>query len=99
MYRALLLLPLLAFQASTSLALPVCLDDEEARTEVQSRKLVSLQQAIMAAKAKSRGDLISAHLCRVQELYMYRISILQRDGRVARLLVNAVSGHLSEKRE
>lgn len=72
-----------------------CLSDAEARTEVQSNKLVSIQHAISAAREKAKGELISAHLCRLPAGFVYRISILERDGRVSRLLVNATNGRFS----
>ena len=76
-----------------------CLPDVDARSEVQTRKLVSVQHAVMIARERTSGDLLSAHLCRMTAGYVYRISILDRDGRIARLLVNAANGHLWEMRQ
>lgn len=77
-------------------AQPACLSDADARTEVQAHKLVSVQHAISAVRAKSKGDLLSAHLCKRDNGFVYRISILGSDGHIDRLLINAANGHLSD---
>ena len=73
-----------------------CLNDSDARDEVQTHKLVTVLHAIATAREKTKGELLSAHLCRRDNGYVYRISILGRDGRVDRLLINASNGHVSD---
>ncbi len=73
-----------------------CLSDADARVQVQMHKLIGVEQALGAAKAKAKGDLISAHLCQVPDGFMYRIAIIGREGRVVKLLVDAASGHIVE---
>ena len=72
----------------------LCLSDTEARTLVQMHKLIGLDQALMSAKAKAKGDLISAHLCQVPDGFMYRIAIIKQDGKFVKLLVDANSGQI-----
>ncbi len=92
--RFIFLVIFLAVSPAAGFSQQDCLSDDEARSEVQSKKLITLQQALTAARVKTKGDLISAHLCRLQDGLQYRISIIGRDGRVARLLVDATSGHV-----
>ena len=74
-----------------------CLTDSDARSEVQTRKLVSVQHAISTAREKGNGELLSAHLCHLPGGFVYRISIIGRDGRVARFLVNATNGRFPDQ--
>ncbi len=97
MVRAAILAVILAVASSGfAQAQQQCLSDGEARLEVATHKLVSVQQAISKAREKAKGDLLSANLCRMGEGFVYRISILGRDGRIARLLVNAANGHFPD---
>ena len=73
-----------------------CLNDSEARTEVQAHKLVSVQNAVTVARERAKGDLLSAHLCRQASGFVYQISILGRNGRVDRLRIDASNGHISD---
>ena len=73
-----------------------CLSDTEARDEVQARKLLTVQHAVSNAREKAKGEVLSAHLCHLASGFVYRISILGRDGRVARLIVNATNGQVPE---
>lgn len=86
----------LAMLPAAAAAVPACLSDSDAREEVRSHRLMSVQRAIATARQKVKGELISAHLCRLPAGFVYRIAILGRDGRVDRVLVNADGGHLSE---
>ncbi len=74
----------------------LCLNDTEAGILVQMHKLISIDQALIAARAKAKGDLISAHLCQVPDGFMYRITIIKYDGRVVKLLIDANSGQIVE---
>ena len=73
-----------------------CLNDSEARNEVQAHKLVSVQNAVTVARERAKGDLLSAHLCRQASGFVYQISILGRNGRVDRLRIDASNGHISD---
>ena len=81
--------------ASRVAAAPACLTDADAREEAQNRRLVSVQHAITTARQRSKGELLSAHLCRSSDGFVYRISILGRDGRVDRVLIDAANGQFS----
>jgi uncharacterized membrane protein YkoI len=82
---------------------PVCLSPAQRRELVAARKVVPLATAVRAvrgmaeARAKrgrTKGDIISARLCRGPDGLAYRLTVLARDGKVVRLTVDAVSGKL-----
>jgi uncharacterized membrane protein YkoI len=79
-----------------TLAKPICLSDSDARVQVLEQKLISIDQALIVARSKSKGDLISAHLCQVPDGFMYKIAIIGNDGRVVKLLVDANTGNIVE---
>ena len=86
----------LAFCSPAFAAKSVCLNDEDAREQVQANKLITVDKALIAARAKTKGDLISAHLCQVPDGFMYRIAIINHEGRVVKLLIDAHSGQIVE---
>ena len=81
-------------------ALPahVCLDQKERRAETASGGVVRLATAIHAAKSRMPGSVIQARLCRGQEGLVYVLTVLARDGKVARVVVDAVKGTLIGER-
>jgi hypothetical protein len=81
----------------------VCLTPAQRRELVASRKVVPLATALRAvrdmpearaSRARSKGDIISARLCRGPDGLVYRLTVLARDGKVARVAVDAVTGKL-----
>ncbi len=60
--------------------------------------MVHLAVAIRAAKKRMPGSVVRARLCRGNEGLVYVLTILARDGKVARLKVDAVKGTLVGKR-
>ncbi len=98
MFRHIFILSMLfclAFPYGTN-AKGLCLSDVEARTLVQMHKLISVNQALTAARSKAKGDLISAHLCQIPDGFMYKVAIIKYDGRVVKLLIDANSGQIVE---
>jgi hypothetical protein len=69
-----------------------CLDQHERRAE--AGKLVSLAAAMRTARARMPGTVVRARLCRGSEGLVYVLTVLARDGKVARLTVDAVKGTL-----
>jgi hypothetical protein len=59
-----------------------CLDQKERRAEIESGRVVRL------------GTLVRARLCRSNDGLVYVLTVLARDGKVARLTVDAVKGTL-----
>ena len=71
-----------------------CLDQKERRAEVESGRVVRLATALRAARSKMPGTLVRARLCRSNDGLVYVLTVLARDGKVARLTVDAVKGTL-----
>jgi hypothetical protein len=70
-----------------------CLDQRERRAE--AGKLVPLATAIRAVRTRMPGStVVRARLCRGSEGLVYVLTVLARDGKVARLTVDAVKGTL-----
>ncbi len=87
-------------EARSAHALPahVCLDQKERRAETASGGVVRLAAAIRAAKSRMAGSVIQARLCRGQDGLVYVLTVLARDGKVARIVVDAVKGTLVGER-
>jgi uncharacterized membrane protein YkoI len=71
-----------------------CLDQKERRAEIESGRVVRLATASQAARSKTPGTLVRARLCRGNDGLVYVLTVLARDGKVARLAVDAVKGTL-----
>ena len=81
-----------------TLAAHACLDQKERRTEIASGAVVRLATAIHAVKSRVSGTVIQARLCRGQDGLVYVLTVLARDGKVARIAVDAVKGTLIGER-
>jgi uncharacterized membrane protein YkoI len=81
-------------------ALPAhaCLDQKERRAENASAGVVRLANAIHVAKSRMPGTVIQARLCRGQDGLVYVLTVLAHDGKVARIVVDAVKGTLIGER-
>ena len=75
-----------------------CLDQKERRAETTSGAVVRLTTAIHAAKSRMPGTVIPARLCRGQDGLVYVLTVLARDGKVARIVVDAAKGTLIGER-
>ena len=80
-----------------------CLTPAQRRELVASRKVVPLSTAIRAVRGvaearavqgRARNDIVSARLCRGPNGLVYRLTVLARDGKVARMTVDATTGKL-----
>ena len=71
-----------------------CLDQKERRAESEGGRVVRLATALRAARSKMPGTLVRARLCRSSDGLVYVLTVLARDGKVARLTVDAVKGTL-----
>jgi uncharacterized membrane protein YkoI len=72
----------------------LCLDQTERRAEIESGRLVHLSAAMRAAKARIPGTVVRARLCQGEDGLVYVLTVLARDGKVARIAVDAVKGTL-----
>jgi uncharacterized membrane protein YkoI len=75
-----------------------CLDQKERRAEIASGGVVRLAAAIHAAKSRMPGTVVQARLCHGQDGLVYVLTVLARDGKVARIVVDAVKGTLIGER-
>ena len=71
-----------------------CLDQKERRAEIESGRVVRLDTALRAVRSKMPGTVVRARLCRGNDGLVYVLTVLARDGKVARLTVDAVKGSL-----
>jgi uncharacterized membrane protein YkoI len=70
----------------------VCLDQKERRIESESGTLIRLAAAMHAARSRMPGAVVRARLCHGSAGLVYVLTVLARDGKVARLTVDATSG-------
>jgi uncharacterized membrane protein YkoI len=87
-------------EARSARALPAhaCLDQKERRAENASGGVVRLASAIHVAKSRMPGTVIQARLCRGLDGLVYVLTVLAHDGKVARIVVDAVKGTLIGER-
>jgi hypothetical protein len=83
---------------SGAVAPHACLNQKERRAATDSGKFVRLAAAIHAAKKRMPGAIVRARLCHGGEGLVYVLTVLARDGKVARLTVDAVKGTLVGQR-
>jgi uncharacterized membrane protein YkoI len=72
----------------------LCLDQKDRRAEIETGRLIHLSAAIRAAKARMPGTVVRARLCQGEDGLVYVLTVLARDGKVARIAVDAVKGTL-----
>jgi hypothetical protein len=75
-----------------------CLDQKERKAVEESGKVIHLAAAMRAARKRAPGTLVQARLCRGNDGLVYVLTLLARDGKVARLTVDAVKGTLVGQR-
>jgi len=73
-------------------AVHACLDQRERRSE--AGKFIPLVAAMRAARARMPGTVVRARLCHGPDGLVYVLTVLARDGKVARITVDAVKGTL-----
>jgi uncharacterized membrane protein YkoI len=71
-----------------------CLDQKERRVESETGRVVRLAAAMRAAKSRMPGTVVRARLCHGTNGLVYVLTVLAHDGKVARLIVDAVKGTL-----
>jgi hypothetical protein len=75
-----------------------CLSQKERQAAIQSGKVINLAAAMRTAKKRMPGTVVRASLCQGKEGLVYVLTVLARDGKVARLTVDAVKGTLVGQR-
>ncbi len=71
-----------------------CLDQKERKAESDANHLVRLSAAMRVARGWMPGAVVRARLCQGNDGLVYVLTVLARDGKVARLTVDAVKGTL-----
>lgn len=69
-----------------------CLGQKERKAANESGKIIHLATAIRSVKKRMPGAVVRARLCRGKDGLVYVLTVLARDGKVARLTVDAVKG-------
>ncbi len=75
-----------------------CFSAEDTRAHVVKLGLVPLHDIVRSARGGSSLDLISARLCETNGNMVYMITLLERDGRVMRMTVDARTGNVINNR-
>ena len=73
-----------------------CLTPDERRAMLAAHKAVPLAQAMHVVKAKLRGEVLKARLCRHQRGLVYVLTVLAQDGKVTQARVDAADGRWLE---
>ena len=71
---------------------PACLSESELRRLVNSGAVVPQIYAFRTARSRVGGDVISASLCPKDTGFVYNITTLTKDGKLARIQIDAVTG-------
>lgn len=69
-----------------------CFSTAQTREKIEAHKLVDPFSCMRTAAHEHNGEALGARLCRHDETLIYEISLLQPDGRIVKLLFNAMTG-------
>jgi len=69
-----------------------CLTRDQQRTAITERRAVPLAAVRKAVRARAPGELVRARLCQEPERLIYLLTVLPRDGKVRRVIVDAKNG-------
>ena len=75
-----------------------CLNQKERRALVENGAVMQLAAALNAVRPHVPGTLVRARLCRRGEGFAYVLTVLGHDGKVTRVVVDAVKGSLVGER-
>ena len=71
---------------------PVCMTPGEARAAIARGKLANPLPALRALARRSQAEPLRSRLCRMDERFVYEMTMLRRDGKVVRVFVDAQDG-------
>jgi hypothetical protein len=83
---------------SIDLAARGCLNQKERRALIESGAVMPLSAALRAIRSQIQGTLVRARLCRRGDGFVYVLTVLGHDGKVTRVVVDAVKGTLVGER-
>ncbi len=69
-----------------------CLTRDQQRTAIAERRAVPLAAVRKAVRARVPGEMVRARLCQEPERLIYLLTVLPRDGKVRRVIVDAKNG-------
>ncbi len=75
-----------------------CLNQRERRALVENGTVLHLAAAMRTVRSRVPGTLVRARLCRRHDGLVYLLTVLAHDGKVERLVVDAVKGTLVGER-
>lgn len=75
-----------------------CLSSEETRDAVTEGKVIQPAEASRNARHAAPGEVLRIRLCRQGEEYVYLVTTMKRDGRVARVTLEGQSGKVATVR-
>jgi uncharacterized membrane protein YkoI len=69
-----------------------CLTRDQQRIAIAERRAVPLAAVRKSVRARVPGEMVRARLCQEPERLIYLLTVLPRDGKVRRVVVDAKSG-------
>lgn len=97
--------PILAFALMTSPPMPIirvddatpmsCLSSDETRDAVADGRVMQPAEASRHARHAAPGEVVRIRLCRQGDDFVYVVTTLKRDGRVARVTLEGQSGKIA----
>ena len=74
-------------------------DHEQAREAVQAGQILPLRQILEALERSHPGRVLEVELERRHDLWMYEVKLLQPDGRLVKLRLDARTGEVLQRRQ
>jgi uncharacterized membrane protein YkoI len=71
-----------------------CLTRDQQRSAITERRALPLATVRNSVRAKVPGEMVRARLCQEPERLIYLLTVLPRDGKVRRVIVDAKSGNV-----
>lgn len=69
-----------------------CFSTAQTREKIEAHQLTDPFACMRAAAREHGGEALGARLCRLDDLFVYEISVLRLDGRIVKLLFDAATG-------
>ena len=67
----------------------VCMSQSEARAAIARNKLANPMPALRSMARRTQSEPLRSRLCRIDERFVYEMTLLRRDGKVVRAFVDA----------
>jgi uncharacterized membrane protein YkoI len=69
-----------------------CLSRDQQRTAITERRALPLAVVRRTVRARVPGELVRAQLCQEPNRLIYQLTVLPRDGKVRRVIIDAKNG-------